>query len=149
MSAEIKYYINYDAKTVTAVIDNMIVNIDDKCYNLRPNRYSSLIPMSFYRTHMANRIHSTIKAEKTDVFDKKDIERFKYLAKCSVKKKYHECIIRNETNLINDLYRYANSLEKDIERNRTILNNKPFRYIERKEWLNMEHNKDKNDTKEI
>lgn len=148
MSSKIEYYINYSKRTVTAVINNVPSTIVNRCNDIRPIQYGLYIPYT-YLHDASNVISSTIKAEDTDIFDEQDIERLKYLARCSVKKKYHECFVRYESKIIKLLNKYANILEKDVQRNRNIINNKPFKYIEREEWLNMKNSKNKNDTQEI
>lgn len=148
MADPITYYINNSKRTVTAVVTGTFEDITNKLYNIVDNTKNSYsVPFiesdwySYSIYYYSNRnkndedqISSTITAEPDVDFNKDTIERLKYIAKCSVKKKYHERLIRY-MNIYNEvLKKITADIDSEIKHNKNVLDTHPFVYTDPEDW---------------
>ncbi len=157
MANKIEYYINEKNRSVTAVINEPDAgayrNIGKVIYNhISSNIVPSIASLHLYKKYVGwvDKLSSTIVAEPEVEFNDDTIERLKYIAKCSIKNKYH--------NRLDKIYfMYSEILEymhdeirtKLIRKNRHILKAHPFRYVDPEDWNEVKKNRAKNKLDEI
>lgn len=157
MAEKIKYYIDEKNRSVTAVINDPDTDAHRNIKNVIHNRvstdaYSTIMNLCLYRRYIGKvyKLSSTVTAEPEAEFNEDTIERLKYIAKCSVKNKYHkriQKIYQTYLNVMNRMYTEVNN--RLLKKNNYILNTHPFKYIDPEDWDEVKKNRAKNKLDEI
>ena len=157
MAEKIEYYINEKNRSVTAVINNPDTDAYRNIRKVIHNHVSNdIVPtiasLNLYKKHvgLVDKLSSTVIAEPEIEFNNDTIERLKYIAKCSVKNKYHNRLKKIYFMYTEILDRMCNVIKTNlIKKNQYILKTRPFKYVNIEDWDNVKKNRARNRLDEI
>lgn len=157
MAEKIEYYINEKNRSVTAVINNPDTDAYRNIRKVIHNHVSNdIVPtiasLNLYKKHvgLVDKLSSTVIAEPEIEFNNDTIERLKYIAKCSVKNKYHNRLEKIYFMYTEILDRMCNAIKTNlIKKNQYILKTRPFKYVDPEDWDKVKKNRARNRLDEI
>lgn len=171
MASKIYYYVNNDKRTVTAVIYGTVRDALNKITTILKNTKNANILFNHYvfysmigkyedgdtffnkddnvYYHRDDKISSTITAEPDVEFNEDTIARLKYIAKCSVKNKYHKQLESTLSKYFDFFVSVAGNINNNIYNSTKTRSEHQFSYVDVTDWEKIKENRRKQSTDEI
>lgn len=171
MASKIYYYVNNDKRTVTAVIYgtikdalNRLTIILKNTKNVNDFFYRDIIYSAIDKYNCGDtvfnedngmlygkddKISSTITAEPDVEFNEDTIARLKYIAKCSVKNKYHKQLENTLSKYFDFFVSVAGNINNNIYNSTKTRSEHQFSYVDVADWEKIKENRRKQSTDEI